>query len=156
MQQRGQPEHEVGFQPVPGLQGDGPLQHGQRVLVDVLVPEMLVGLKPEPGNLREHLIGYPGVHQQRDPAHRAAARCQQELDELIPDPFRRHHRQPAGHRGHRRLYVGLHGKAELCGEPRGAEHPERVVVERVFGLPRRAQHPGPQVAHPPEQIDQLQ
>jgi len=87
VQQRGQPEPQVGFQPVSGLQGDGLLQHGQRVLVDVLVPEMLIHFEPEPGNLGQHLIGHPGVHQQRDPAHRAVARCEHELGELVPDPF---------------------------------------------------------------------
>ena len=46
MQQCGQPHHQVPGQPVLGLQGDGLRKHGQRMLVDVLVPEVLIDLQP--------------------------------------------------------------------------------------------------------------
>ena len=156
VQQRGQPEPQIGLQPVPGFQGDGLVQHGQRVLVDVLVPEMLVDLEPEPGNLGQHLIGHPGVHQQFDPAHRAVARCEHELGELVRDPFGRYHRQPRSQRRDRVAHLGGHREAELRGETGGAQHPQRVVGERVLRLPRRAQHLVPQVGKPAERVGQLQ
>jgi len=156
VQQRGQPEPQVGFQPVSGLQGDGLLQHGQRVLVDVLVPEMLIGLEPEPGNLGQYLIGHPGVHQQGDSSHRAAARCEHELGEFVPDPFGRHYRQPGGESRHRLAHVGRHREIELCGEPGGAQYPQRVVGERILRPARRAQHLVPQVGQPPEWVGQFQ
>ena len=46
VQERGQSQHQVAGQSVPLFQLDGLAQHGERVLVDVLVPEVLVGLEP--------------------------------------------------------------------------------------------------------------
>ena len=118
---------------------------------------MLVPLQPELGHLGQDLFRDPRVHQYGYPAYRSvgAGRAEQ-LGQLAADPFRGHHRQPGGHRGHRRPHVGFHGKAELRGEPRRAEHPQRVVVEGVFRPSRRAQHLGPQVTHAAEGVDKLQ
>ena len=60
---------------VPGSSSvDRLLEDGQRVLVDVLVAVVLVDLQRQPGQLGQHLLGQPGVDQQREPAPRRAAR----------------------------------------------------------------------------------
>jgi len=124
VQQGGEPDHQVLVQPVRRLERGGPRQDGQRVLVDVLVPEMLVPLQPELGHLRQDQVRDPGVHQQGYAAHRPVGPGgADELGQLGADPFRRHHRQPAGHRGHRRPHLGHHGEPEFRGEPGRAEHP---------------------------------
>ena len=44
---------------------------------------------------------------------------------------------------------------ELRGEPRGAEHPQRVVRERDLGVERRVEPLGREVLHAAERIDEL-
>ena len=118
---------------------------------------MLVPLQPELGHLGQDLFRDPRIHKHGYSAHRpvGAGRAEQ-LGQLAADPFRRHHRQPAAIAVIAACTLGFHRKAELCGEPRGAEHPQRVVVERVFRPSRCAQHLGPQVTHAAERIDELQ
>ena len=94
--------------PAPGrtaAPGRSPGQHGKRVLVHVLVPEVLVRLQPEPGHLGQHLVGHSGVDQQRDarPPGRPAAATAAAWS-ARPDPLGRHlgrRQQPASsaHRG---------------------------------------------------------
>ena len=52
------------------LQVDRLLQHGQAVLVDVLVPVVLVALQPQRGQLGQHPVGQTGRHQQVEPGPR--------------------------------------------------------------------------------------
>src|SRR5262249_58233623 len=47
-------------------------------------------------------------------------------------------------------------EAQLGGEPGRAEHPQRVVAERVLRPSWRAQHPGLQVTYAAERVDDLQ
>ena len=63
VQQRREPDHQVVFQAIRRLQRGRPGQHGQGVLVDVLVPDMLVRLQPQPGDLRQDLLRHPGADE---------------------------------------------------------------------------------------------
>ena len=62
--------HQVRPARQPRLQVDGLLEHGQAVLVHVLVPVVLVPLQPQRRQLGQDPVGQPGVHQQ--PQSRAA------------------------------------------------------------------------------------
>src|SRR5699024_7180077 len=66
VQQCGQPQHQVrsGDGPVRiGLQIHGLVQHGEGVLVDVLVPVVFVDGQLQCGQFRQYVVGQPGVHQ---------------------------------------------------------------------------------------------
>ncbi len=153
VQQRREPQHEVVLQLVAVLERDRLLQHGERVLVHVLVPEVLVGREPEPRHLGQHLLRHPRVDQEPDPADRV--RREHDLAQLVPDPLGGHDLQPAGQPGHRVPDVAGRLEAELRGEPRRAHDAKRVVGEGVHGRARGAQDLVPQVAQPAVRIHQL-
>ncbi len=154
VQQRRQPQHQVAVQPVPRLQRDRLLEHGERVLVHVLVPEMLVSLEPEPGHFGQHLLRHAGVDQQDDAPDRV--RGEHELGQLVPDPLgRRCGPQPPGQPLHRAGDLGDRLESELRGEPGRAQDAQRVVGERLLRRARRPQHLRAQVAQAAERIHQL-
>jgi hypothetical protein len=82
----------------PGLQVDRLLQHGQRVLVDVLVPVVLVALQRQRRQLGEHALGEPGVDEQAQAE--AWVRRADQLDQLVADPLGGDDLDPVRHRGH--------------------------------------------------------
>ena len=64
--------------PGPGpsvLQRDRLLEHGEGVLVDVLVPVVLVALQAQRRQLGQHPVGEPGVDQQRQARARVGRRA---------------------------------------------------------------------------------
>lgn len=128
VQQCGQPQRQV--RPV-RLQRDRLLQHGQRVLVDVLVPVVLVLLQAQRRQLGHHEVGQPGVHQQPQALDRVLG--EQQLVQLGLDPLGRHDGDPLGHRGHRGHHLGRRVEVQLGGEPGGPHHPQRVVGEGLLG-----------------------
>lgn len=56
--------------PEPILQVNGLIQHGQGVLIDVLVPVVLVALHAQRGQFGQHVISEPGGYQQIEPQPR--------------------------------------------------------------------------------------
>ena len=80
-----------------------------------------------------------------------AAACRARLH-----PLGRDDRDPLGHRRHRGHVLGADLEAELGGEPRGAHHPQRVVVERPLRRDRGPQHAAQQVGQPAERVDEGQ
>ena len=86
VQQGRQPQRQVG---AVLLQVDGLLQDGQRVLVDVLVPMVLVPLQPQRGDLRQHPVREPGLHQQPDALDAGGARAAACSARPAPAPPRR-------------------------------------------------------------------
>ena len=157
--ERGEPDDEVGFGQVLRVVGahvraslprrvlcfevDGLPEHGEAVLVDVLVPVVLVGLEPQAGDLGEHMVGEPGAHEEIDAGGRV--RAGDELDEFDLDALGGDDRDPSRHRLHRRFDLGVRVEAELGGEPGRPHHPQRVVGERVLGRPGGADAPGEEV-----------
>ena len=142
--QRGEPGHEVraaAGQPV--LEVDRLLEHGQGVLVDVLVPVVLVALQREGRQLGQHQRREAGLDEQGQAA--ARVRRADQLDQLVADPLRGDDRDPVGHRGDGLDHLGRDGEAELGGEAGGAQHPQRVVGERVLRTAGRAEQPLGQV-----------
>src|SRR5699024_6931705 len=97
VEERGEPEDEVGpgdgmgLLPVTpvragrALQVDRLLQHGEGVLVDVLVPVVLVDLETKGGQLRQHLAGQARLDEEAQAGDRVVT--EDELDELVADPF---------------------------------------------------------------------
>jgi hypothetical protein len=149
VQQRRQPQHQVRARP---LERDGPLQHLQGVVVDVLVLVPLVDLEPQRGQLGQHLVGQPGVDQQLQAGPREAA--EQQLGQLVGDPLDADDLEPLGHRPHRLDHLGHDGEAELAGEAGGPQHPQRVVAEGVLRPARGAQPLRRQVVQPAVRVDE--
>jgi len=157
MKQRGQPHHQVAAQAVGVLEGDGPPEDGEGVLVDVLVPEVLVCLQPQGGDLRQDLLRHAGVDKQRYAAHGTIrSRRPHQLRQLDVDPFHRHHGEAVGECAHGGADLGCHPEPELGGEPGRAQYPQRVVGERILGRARRAEQPAPEVAEAAEGVHRLQ
>ena len=129
------------------LQLDRLLEHGQGVLVDVLVPVVLVDLQAQPRQLGQHLLGEPGLAPaaQADPRPRG----QDQLGQLVPDPLGGDDLDPVGHPRHRLDDRGVDREAELGGEPGGTQHPQRIVAERVLRPARSAQQRLDRSASPP-------
>ena len=154
VQQRGQPVDQVGptrrahlefaARRQPGLQRDRLLEHGQAVLVHVLVLVVLVPLQPQRRQFREHPIGQTGRHQQIQTGPRLIA--QQQPAELVADPLGGDDRDPVGHVGHRLDHLRRRRKPQLGREPRRTHHPQRVVAERDLRSRGRPDHPVGQVA----------
>ncbi len=138
----------------PGLQVDRLGQHGQRVLVDVLVPVVLVDLQAQGRELGQHVVGQAGVHQHLEPGTRVGR--EQQLGQLVADPLGGHDLDPLGHLADRRADVGVQPDPELGGEPRGPHHPQRVVVEGLLGAHRGAQDARGEVGQAAERVDERQ
>ena len=138
VQQRGQSQRQVRSV---GLLCDGLVQHGQGVLVDVLVLVVLVPLQPQRGQFRQHPVGQPGVGQQGQTGPRIGA--QDQLDQLGADPLRGDPVDLAGHRRHRRDHPRCGGEGQLRGETGSAQHPQRdrpgttAPVSRACPAPAR-------------------
>ena len=89
MQQRGQPGDEVGATVgKPGLQRQRLVEHRQGVLVHVLVPVVLVSLQAQRRELRQHMLGQPGLDEEHEPEPRM--RRLYKLHQLIAHPLGRH------------------------------------------------------------------
>jgi len=158
VQQRSQPQPEVLLQVISLLQGDGPVEHGQRVLVDVLVPVVLVLLEAQLRHLGEHLVGYAGVDQERDALRRPALQGRQhELGQLGRYPFHRDLGRPhqRGQLGHGLAQLRRDREAELGDEPGRAQHPQRIIAERVLRAAWRAQQTALQVSEAAERVHEL-
>jgi len=138
-----QPHHEVRPAAQPRLEVDRLLEHGEGVLVDVLVAVVLVALERQGRQLGQHVRRQPGLDEQRQ--SQAGVRRAHQLDELVVDPLGRHDLDPPGHVGHRGDDLGRDREAQLGGEPGRPHHPQRVVGERVLRPPRRPQQPVRQV-----------
>ena len=76
----------------------------------------------------------PLAHEQLQPG--PGVRRQQQLDELVAHPLRRHDADGRRHLAHRRVDLGGGHEPELRDEPRRAHHPQRVVAERHLGRRR--------------------
>ncbi len=121
------------------------------MLVDVLVLVMLVDLELHLRNLGQHVCSQSGVDHHVDAVHRVHAQhhfVQLHLHTLGGDPLdlRRH------------LLDGLENaivqrETKLRDEPGCAQHPQRIVVERVLRRRRRIEFPGQQGVHAVQRID---
>jgi hypothetical protein len=148
--QRGEPGHQVGRAAQPELQLDRLVEHGQGVLVDVLVPVVLVPLEAEGRQLGQYVRRQAGVDQEPQTALRT--RRQQQLLQLHPLPLGSHDDDALGHRGHRGDDVGGDGEVELRCEARRPQHPQRVVGEGALRPHRGPQHSLVEVAQTAERV----
>ena len=149
MQQRGETQHDV--RPV-GLQRDRVLDHGERVVVDVLVPVLGVDAHGERTQLRDDVLREPGPHEQVDAARRCSAGHQ--AHQLVADALGRDGGQRVDHglrSGERPL---LHLCIEHRHEARHADHAQRIVAERDARIDRRDQPSSAQVREPAVRIDE--
>ena len=92
VQQRRPAQHQVGTFV---LQGDRLPQHGQRMLVDVLVLVVLVDRHLHAADLGQHHLAHPGLHHQLDTGDRIGA--QQQLVQLGGDSLGGDPAQLGGH-----------------------------------------------------------
>ena len=129
-------------------------QHGEAVLVDVLMPVMLVRLHPQPGHLGQHLRR----RRRSAPGGRCPAPGPGASMSLVSSPATRSAEtisQPRRLLGHGRPHLGRDGEPQLGREPGRAHDPERVVAEGVLRPSRGPQHPLPQRVQAAERVDQL-
>ena len=147
VQHRSQPADQVRLGGQPRLQVDGLLEHGQAVLVHVLVPVVLVALQPQRGSSGSTRSASPVCTSSPSPGARAVG--QQQLGQLVADPLGGHDGDPVGHRRHGRDHPRRRREQQLGGEPGRPHHPQRVVAERLLrrrrgvDRPRRPGAPGP-------------
>jgi hypothetical protein len=149
VQQRSQPQHQVGSVV---LQRDGPLEHAQGVLVDVLVLVVLVDLQAQRRQLGQHVLGQPGVDSSSRPA--AGVRPAHQLGQLVLHALHADDRQPCRASRHGGDHAVVDPEAELAGEPGGAQHPQRVVAEGFLRAAGGAQHALGQVLEPAVRVDE--
>ncbi|CAM5229218.1 hypothetical protein STENM223S_04725 [Streptomyces tendae] len=122
------------------------------MVVDILVPVVLVTLQPQGGQLGQDPLGETGLHQQSQSLARVGG--QDELVQLVPDPFCRDDVDAPGHVLHGLDDLRSHLEVELRGEACRPHHPERIVREGVLRSPRRAQHAGSEVVEPAVRVDE--
>ena len=105
------------------------------------------------GELGQELLRETGRDDQLESA-RGGGRGEQ-LGELVADPLGGHDLEAVVHLLDRPHHARGGGEFELRGEPRRAEHPQRVVGERDLGVERRVEPLGREVLHAAERIDEL-
>ena len=153
VQQRREPEHHVGRrtgEPLV-LEVDRLLQHLEAVLVDVLVPVLPVAREAQRGQLRQHEVREAGVDEQLEALRRPVRG--DELDELLPHALGGDDLDPGRERRHGADALVVEHEAELGGEAGGAEHAQRVLVERLDGGGRRGQPPVEDRGDPVGRVD---
>ena len=139
MQQRRPTQNQIG----PFIfQGDCLVQHRQRMLVDVFVLMVLVDRHPHSADLGQHHFAHPGLHHQVDPGDRVVA--QQQLVQFGRHPLGGDPAELRRHLLDRRPHPRSDREAELRDEPRGAQHPQRIVTEGVRRSGRGIEHAGTQ------------
>ena len=111
------------------------------MLVDVLVLVVLVDRHLHAADVGQHHVAHPGLHHQVDAGDRVVA--QQQLVQLGGDPLGGDPAELRRHVVDRRPHPRGDGETELRDEPRRAQHPQRIVAERVRRLRRGIQHAGP-------------
>ncbi len=97
---------------------------------------------PHRADLGQHDIAEAGLHQQVDARRRI--RAEDQFVEFGRDAFGGDALELARHRPDRRPHPGRDGEAELRDEPRGPQHPQRVVAERHLRRSGCVEHPGVQ------------
>ena len=137
---------------VGGFKVDGLAQHGEAVLVDVLVPVVFVCLEPQAGDLGQHMVGDARAHEQVDAG--GGVEAGDEFDEFDLDAFGGDDRDALGHLRHRRFDGRIGGEAQLCGEAGCAHHPQRVVGEGVRGRAGGADPAGHEVLEALMRVDE--
>ena len=147
-------ETKSGPPPQPVLEVDRLLEHGQGVLVDVLVPVVLVALERAAPAAR---AARARPARSRPAASARAAGTARSTS--LTSSSRTRSAEMISIRSAIAVIaattVGVDGEAELGGEPGGPHHPQRVVGEGVLGRAGRAQHPVRQVDHPAVRVDEL-
>ena len=145
MEQRREPERRIAARL-------GLLDDRERVMQHVLVLVHGILLELQRRQLRQELLGQTGRDHQLEPARGRLG--QEQLRELLVDPLGGDDLESVVHlldRPHTRGGIEF----ELRGEPRGAEHPQRVVGERDLGIERRVEALGREILHADERIDEL-
>ena len=112
------------------------------MLVDILVLMVFVDRHPHRPDLGQHHIAEAAVHHQIDARRRV--RTEHQLVQFGGDPFGGDALELACHRRHRLAHPRRDGETELRHEPRGTQHPQRIVAERHLRRCRRIEHAGAQ------------
>ena len=108
------------------------LEHGQRVLVDVLVPVVLVDLQPQPRQLGQH-VRRPARCRPAGSSPRRGSRARAAAWPARPDPLGGDDRRSrSAIAAIAAAHLGRDREAELGGEPGRPQHPQRVVGEGVL------------------------
>ena len=81
--------------------------------------------------------------------------AEQQLVQFGGDPFGADPRQLRGHLLDRGPHPRRDGEAELRDEPRGAQHPQRVVAEGHLRRRRGVEHPGAQRRQTAERVEEF-
>ena len=126
----------------------------ERVVPEVLARDLVLGDAALGGELRRDVVEEPGLGQQPQPDRRPGRR--QQLVELGGDPL-------AGQVGDQRRrarviaasVAGSIAEVEGRGEPDGADHPQRVLLEALAGSPTARRTRAATSAPAAERVDEL-
>lgn len=102
------------------------------------------------GELGEDDVAEAGVHHEVEAL--TGGDAEQQRVELRLHAFDGDPRDLAGHRGHGLAHAGADVEPELCDEPAGPEHPQRVVVERRLRGGGGVEDPGLEVVEAAERV----
>ena len=121
--------------------------------VDILVLTVLVLRQLQGGQLRQHVVGQPGVHHQVQAGPRLGTEHQ--LVQLRGDTLHGDPLDLRGHVHHRLTHPRLHVEAQLGGEAAGPQHAQRIVVEGLLRGGGGVQHPVDDVVQPVQRVAQF-
>ncbi|CKS81070.1 Uncharacterised protein [Mycobacterium tuberculosis] len=97
------------------------------MLIDVLVLVMFVDRHPHPTDFRQDHSTHTALHHQVDTRGRILT--DQQLVQLGGHPFGADSGQLRRHLFDRRAHPRRHRESKLRDEPRGAQHPQRIVAK---------------------------
>ena len=108
--------------------------------------------QPQRGHLGQEPIGQPRLDEQLEPGRRVIP--DEQLVELVTDPFRRHDLEAIAHRAHRLHHAGCRRDLKLGHEAGGPDHAQGVIGERDLGIERRVERAGRERLDAPVGIDE--
>ena len=115
---------------------------------------VLVDLQLQRRNLREHDVGKTRFDQLLDAGARAVG--QHELDQLVAHALGGYDVDAIGHVGDSLGGVRSDAEPQLRDETHGTHHAQRIVVEGLPRVDRRAQHAFGEIVRPAERIDEFE
>ena len=128
------------------------LDDGDRVAEDVLVAVDRIVLEAQRRQLRQEVLGEPGVDEEPQPGGGVVDHHQ--LVELGPHPLGGHDLEAGAAVAHRVDELRRRGQVVAGDEPGGAQHPQRVVVEAHLRCERRLQRARGEVGGAAEGVDE--
>ena len=137
-----------------GFESDSTINDDHGVLEHVLMTMMFVDFELQCRNFREDDIRKTGIDQRFDTCTRSIG--QQHFDQFVTYALGGNDFNAIDHVGQRFGGFRFDAEAQLRHETYGAHHAQRIVIERLARIDRRAQHALGQIVRAAERIDKFQ